>query len=75
MNIEPPDLTSAYPEIFLLVMVCVVMLADLVAGEKKRYVAYYLSHFALLGCAFLTFTSFSSETIVDELSFSSVFFF
>ncbi len=70
MNIQPPDLTSAYPEIFLLVMVCVVMLADLVAGDKKRYVAYYLSHFSLLGCAFLTFTSFSSET---TYTFSGMF--
>lgn len=70
MNIQPPDLTSAYPEIFLLVMVCVVMLADLIVGEKKRYVAYYLSHFALLGCAALTFASFSAET---SYTFSGMF--
>ncbi|MDP1558964.1 MAG: NADH-quinone oxidoreductase subunit NuoN [Nitrosomonas sp.] len=70
MNTVPPDLTSAYPEIFLLAMVCVVMLADLVAGEKRRYVAYYLAQLALLGCALLTFTSLSTET---SYTFSGMF--
>jgi NADH-quinone oxidoreductase subunit N len=70
MNFLPPDFAPAYPEIFLLVMVCVVMLADLVAGEKRRYVAYILAQIALIGCALLTFVSFSYE---PSYTFSGMF--
>lgn len=62
MNFIPPDFAPAYAEIFMLVMVCVVMLADLVAGEKRRYVPYLLTQTALLGCALITFVTFSAET-------------
>lgn len=62
MNFLPPDFSPAYSEIFILVMVCVVMLADLAAGEKRRYIAYWLTQFTLIGCAFLTFTTLSEET-------------
>lgn len=61
MNFIPPDFTPASSEIFMLIMVCVVMLADLTAGDNRRYVAYLLSQITLLGCALLTFISFSSE--------------
>lgn len=37
MNFLPPDFSPAYSEIFILVMVCVVMLADLAAGEKTLH--------------------------------------
>ncbi len=62
MDFLTPDFTPAYPEIFLLVMVCVVMLADLIVGERRRYIAFFLAQFALIGCAVLTFTTYSSET-------------
>jgi len=62
MSFLPPDFTPAYSEIFMLIMVCVVMLADLAAGEKRRYITYVLTQAALLGCAILTFVSFSAET-------------
>ncbi len=70
MDFLPPDFSPAYPEIFLLAMVCVVMLADLVAGEKRRYVAYILAQTALIGCALLTFASFSYE---PSYTFSGMF--
>ncbi len=70
MNFIPPDFAPAYSEIFLLVMVCVVMLVDLAAGEKRRYITYLLTQAILLGCAFLTFISFSSET---TYTFSGMF--
>lgn len=69
MNFIPPDFAPAYSEIFMLIMVCVVMLADLAAG-KKRHIAYLLTQFALLGCAVLTFSSFSSET---QFTFSDMY--
>ena len=56
-----PDFTPAYPEIFLLLMVCVVMLADLFAGERNRYLAFYLSLLTLAGCALVTCGIYSTE--------------
>ncbi len=61
MNFMPPDFTPAHSEIFLLIMVCLTMLADLAAGEKRRYVAYLLTQFTLLGCALITFLSLSVD--------------
>ncbi|HRQ04502.1 MAG TPA: NADH-quinone oxidoreductase subunit NuoN [Nitrosomonas halophila] len=61
MDFLSPDFAPAYPEIFLLVMVCVVMLADLFAGEKHRYLAFFLALFALAGAAVLTYSTFSTE--------------
>ncbi len=60
MNFIPPDFAPASSEIFMLIMVCIVMLADLSAGEGRRYVAYLLTQITLLGCALLTFLSFSA---------------
>lgn len=61
MNFITPDFAPASSEIFMLIMVCVVMLADLTAGDNRRYVAYLLTQITLLGCAVLTFVSFSTE--------------
>jgi NADH-quinone oxidoreductase subunit N len=70
MDFLSPDFAPAYPEIFLLVMVCVVMLADLFAGEKHRYLAFFLTLFALTGCALLTYSTFSTEV---SYTFSGMF--
>lgn len=63
MNFIPPDFAPASSEIFMLIMVCVVMLADLTAGENKRYITYLLTQISLLGCAILTYISFSTESV------------
>jgi NADH-quinone oxidoreductase subunit N len=70
MNFIPPDFAPASSEIFMLIMVCVVMLADLTVGENRRYIAYLLTQITLLGCALLTFLSFSTET---NQTFSGMF--
>jgi NADH-quinone oxidoreductase subunit N len=70
MDFLTPDFTPAYPEIFLLVMVCVVMLTDLIVGERRRYLAFFLAQLTLIGCAILTLTTFSSEA---NLTFSGMF--
>jgi NADH-quinone oxidoreductase subunit N len=57
MNFTQPDFAPAYPEIFLLGMVCVVLLADLAWGEKKPYIAYLLAQIALLGCVIISFVT------------------
>ena len=63
MNFLLPNLAPAYPEIFLLVMVCVLLLADLMVGEKMHYVTYLLAQIALFGCALITFTTSVPDVI------------
>ena len=70
MDFLLPDFTPAYPEIFLLFMVCVVMLADLFAGERNRYLAFYLSLLTLAGCALATCGIYSAEV---RYTFSGMF--
>ena len=67
MEFMQPDFAPAYPEIFLLIMVCVVLLADLVWGKGSPYVAYVLAQLALLGCFFITFAT-SSPAVVHTFS-------
>ncbi len=70
MNFLLPNLAPAYPEIFLLVMVCVLLLADLMVGEKMHYVTYLLAQIALFGCGLITFTT----SVPDVLhTFSGMF--
>ena len=57
MNFSQPDFAPAYPEIFLLIMVCVVLLADLAWGGKKSYLAYSLAQLSLFGCLLITFAT------------------
>jgi NADH-quinone oxidoreductase subunit N len=70
MNFISPEFAPAYSEIFMLVMVCVVMLADLSAGGNRRYVAYLLTQITLMGCGLLTFLSFTTEA---SQTFSGMF--
>ncbi len=48
-------LWPAYPELFLLVMACVILLVDLFISDDNRIVTYGLTQFTLVGCALLTF--------------------
>ena len=63
MNFLLPNFAPAYPEIFLLVMVCVLLLADLMVGEKMHYVTYLLAQITLFGCALITFTTSVPDVI------------
>lgn len=70
MNILLPNLAPAYPEIFLLVMVCVVLLAELMVGDKMRYVSYLLAQLSMFGCALITFITSAPEVVY---TFSGMF--
>lgn len=63
MNFLLPDLVPAYPEIFLLIMVCVALLAELFVGDKLPYISYLLSQITLFGCALITFITLSPESV------------
>jgi len=54
MNFTMPNLLPAYPEIFLLIMVSVILVVDLFLPQRLRYVTYALTQLALAGCAVLT---------------------
>src|ERR1019366_7713289 len=47
-------LYSAYAEIFLLVMVCVILIADLFTTGHNKSVTYLLVQLTLLGCSLIT---------------------
>ena len=63
MNFLLPNLVPAYPEIFLLVMVCVALLAELLVGDKLHYISYLLSQITLFGCALITFVTASPDVV------------
>lgn len=63
MNFTLPDFAPAYPEIFLLVMVCVVLMADLAWGDKKPGTAYLLAQLALFGCLLITFSTSGPDAV------------
>ena len=54
MNFPMPNLLPAYPEIFLLIMVSVILLVDLFLPARLRYLSYALTQLTLAGCAVLT---------------------
>ena len=54
MTFPMPNLLPAYPEIFLLIMVSVILVVDLFLPERLRNLTYALSQLTLLGCALLT---------------------
>ena len=62
MAFAMPNLTPALPEIFVLAMACVVLMADLFSG-KNRFVAYMLTQVTMLGAAALTVGASTSATV------------
>lgn len=63
-------LWPAYPEIFLLLAVCVILVSDLFIKDENRIVTYGLTQAALVGCIFLTITWSTSEPLT---TFSGLF--
>jgi NADH-quinone oxidoreductase subunit N len=56
-------LWPAYPELFLLVMACVILIVDLFVSDDNRIVTYGLTQFTLAGCALLTFFTGNPEPV------------
>ena len=63
-------LLPAYPEIFLLVMVCVILLADLFISDDNRILTYALTHAALAGTIVLVY---ATRRIEPAYTFSGMF--
>ncbi len=58
-----PDFYPAGAEIFILIMACVVLLADLFAGGSRRWLAHLLSQLTLAGCFAITFFTLGGDTV------------
>ncbi|MDP1672833.1 MAG: NADH-quinone oxidoreductase subunit NuoN [Burkholderiales bacterium] len=63
-------LWPAYPELFLLVMACIILIADLFISDDNRIVTYSLTQATLASCALLTFFTGNAEPIY---TFSGMF--
>lgn len=63
MNFATPDLTPALPEIFLLAALAVIMIADLLIDDPKRFVTFLLTQMTLIVCAVVTLFTASSVAV------------
>jgi NADH-quinone oxidoreductase subunit N len=63
-------LWPAFPELFLLLAVCVILIADLFIQEENRIVTYGLTQAALLACVFLIWVWATREPVY---TFSGMF--
>ncbi|MGH8647851.1 MAG: NADH-quinone oxidoreductase subunit NuoN, partial [Burkholderiales bacterium] len=63
-------LLPAYPELFMLVMACVILLTGLFVSEGNRIATYALTQAALLGCFLITYLTAAVEPVT---TFSDMF--
>jgi len=63
-------LSPAYPELFLTLMVCVILLVDLFVSDDSRSVTYLLTQLALAGSFAIIWTTSSAEV---AYTFSSMY--
>jgi len=69
-NFITPDLYPAMPEIFLLVMACVILLVDAFLGRTQRWITSALTLITLVGCALITYQTMDGQVV---LTFSNMF--
>lgn len=70
MNFAMTDLYPAFPEIFLLVMACVILIADLLQKEESRKATFMMAQFTLLGCLLITWMTLDGQRV---LAFNGMF--
>jgi len=69
-NFVPPDLFPAMPEIFLVLMACVILLVDAFIGRTQRWITAALTIVSLVGCALITYQTMDGQVV---LTFSNMF--
>jgi NADH-quinone oxidoreductase subunit N len=62
------NLIPLYPEVFLTIAACAILLIDMFAKDNKRFLTYVLSLLSLAGCAWLTLNQYDSG--VTSFAFS-----
>ncbi|WP_455221690.1 NADH-quinone oxidoreductase subunit NuoN [Kaarinaea lacus] len=63
MTIDMPNFVPAIPELFVLSMACIILIADLYVSDERRVITYLLSLATLVVAAMLTINLHSTETI------------
>ena len=63
-------LLPAYPELVVLVMACVILIADLFVSDERRIVSYALTQATLAGCFLITYLTAAIEPVT---TFSDMF--
>jgi len=63
MTTDMPNFIPAIPELFILSMACIILIADLYVSDEKRVVTYLLSLATLVVAAMLTINLHATETI------------
>ncbi len=62
------EIAPAYPEIFLLIATCTVLLLDLFVKDYQRYITYIAVQGSLLFTAWLVYTATDSTTVVTTFN-------
>jgi NADH-quinone oxidoreductase subunit N len=70
MNFALIDLLPVLPEIFVLLMLCVILILDLFLADDLRFISYGLTLLTLAGAAAITASTFSATPV---LAFSHMF--
>ena len=69
-NFTPPDLYPAMPEIFVVLMACVILLVDALLGRTQRWIPAALTLITLVGAAMITYLTMDGQVV---LTFSNMF--
>lgn len=69
-NFVMPDLYPAAPELFLAAMACLILVVDLFAGSRRRWLTGSLTMLTLIGCALITY---NTQDVAPSLTFSNMF--
>ena len=64
MNIVMPNFAPAIPEIFVLSMACIILIADLYISDDNRFITYLLSLATLVGASLLTINLHTGESVL-----------
>lgn len=70
MNFVIPDFYPASAEIFIAIMACVLLMADLFLGEKQRWIGFFLTQLTLVAAAVITWVTMDGQVTV---TFSNMF--
>jgi NADH-quinone oxidoreductase subunit N len=70
---EMPDMTPALPEIFVLIMACVILIYDLFLSDRNRVIAYLMAIGTLAGAAILTNFYHAAHSDHPVLTFAGMF--
>ncbi|MBE2295202.1 MAG: NADH-quinone oxidoreductase subunit NuoN [Phycisphaerales bacterium] len=63
MNFVAPDFMPVLPELFVLILACVVLIVDVFLEQRQRHITYGLAQLTLLGAALLTLLTYAQAPV------------